>query len=63
MIIKETLQVIPKVNKAKNITSSKGLFTGFLNLTIERAPTIPKDKAKSSFIARVITSAMHGKSI
>ena len=25
--------------------SSKELLTGFLNLTIDRAPTIPKDKA------------------
>ena len=29
----------------KNITNSKGLFTGFLNLTIDKAPIIPNDSA------------------
>ena len=42
----ETLHVIPKVNKPKNITNSKGLLTGFLNLTIDKAPTKPNDRAK-----------------
>ena len=58
----ETLAVIPNVSKAKNITSSKGLFTGFLNLTIESAPIIPKDSAILSAIILDITYAIHGKS-
>ena len=31
--------------KPKKITSSKGFFTGFRNLTIDNAPIIPNDKA------------------
>ena len=58
----ETLQTIPSDIKEKNITSSKGLFTGFRNLTIESAPIIPKDKAISSLITDVISSAIFGKS-
>jgi len=58
----ETLHTIPSDIKEKNITSSKGLFTGFRNLTIESAPIIPKDKAISSLITDVINSAIFGKS-
>ena len=41
---------ISKVKRAKNMTNSKGLLTGFLNLTIDKAPTIPNDNAKSPLI-------------
>ena len=58
----ETLQTIPSDIKEKNITSSKGLFTGFRKLTIESAPIIPKDNAISSLITDVISSAIFGKS-
>ena len=58
----ETLHTIPSDIKEKNITSSKGLFTGFRNLTIDSAPIIPKDKAISSLITDVISSDIFGKS-
>ena len=51
---------MPNVIKAKNITNSKGLFTGFLNLTIDKAPIIPKDKAISSLIMEVIIRDIQG---
>ena len=60
--IKFTLATIPKVKSAKNITSSNGLLTGFLNLTIERAPIMPKDKAISSLIIDVMIHAILGRS-
>ena len=49
-----------KVNKAKNITSSKGLLTGFLNRTIDKAPIIPNERAMSSLITDVIIIAILG---
>ena len=61
--VKETELTIPNVIKAKNITSSKGLLTGFLNLTIDKAPIIPKDKAISSLIIDVMISDIHGNKI
>ena len=51
---------IPIVKSAKNITSSRGLFTGFLKRTIDKAPIIPKDKAKLFDITDVITYAITG---
>ena len=60
---KETLQVTPRVKRAKNIISSKGLLTGFLNLTIDKAPTIPNDSAKSPLITEVRTNAILGNKI
>ena len=37
-----------KIIREKKIINSKELLTGFLNLTIDKAPIIPKDKAKSN---------------
>ena len=51
---------IPLVINAKYIISSKGFFTGFLNLTIDNAPIIPKDKAKLLEITLVITKVVIG---
>ena len=52
---------IPLVINAKYITNSKGFFTGFLNLTIDNAPIIPKDKAKLLEITLVIINVVIGK--
>ena len=52
--LKFTEVPIPMVINAKNITNSSGLFTGFLNLTIDKAPIIPSDKAKFPAI-KVVT--------
>ena len=60
--VRETLLTIPSVIKAKNMTSSKGLLTGFLNLTMDNAPIIPKDSAISFLMTEVIIKAMFGKS-
>ena len=54
---------MPKVNKLKNITSSKGLLTGFRNLTMDKAPIIPSDKAISDLITEVIINAIDGNKI
>jgi hypothetical protein len=45
----------------KYIVSSKGDFTGFLNLTIERAPTNPRDNAKLFDITDVTENVMIGR--
>ena len=58
--VNDTELTMPNVIKAKNITNSKGLFTGFLNLTIDKAPIIPKDKAISSLIMEVIIRDIQG---
>ena len=55
-----TLVAMPIVINAKNITSSRGFFTGLLNLTIERAPIIPSDRAKLLDITFVITKVIGG---
>ena len=52
--------VIPTVNNKKYIESSRGLFTGCLNLIIDKAPTIPKDNAIFPDITVVITNPMSG---
>ena len=51
---KETAAVIPIVIAPKYTESSRGDLTGFLNLTIESAPTIPRDKAILPDITLVI---------
>ena len=59
-ILKKTSQYIltdadiPIVIAAKYTDSSKGDLTGFLNLTIDNAPTMPKDKAILPDITLVI---------
>ena len=56
----EELMLIPSVTKRKNIDNSKGLLTGCLNLTIDKAPTIPSDKAMLVDILLVMTKEMRG---
>ena len=51
---------IPIVIRAKNITSSNGLLTGVLNLTIDKAPIIPRDKAMLLDIKVVIIEVIGG---
>ena len=48
------------ITKPKKITSSSGVFTGFLNRTIERAPLIPKETKKLFAIIFVITKDIGG---
>ena len=52
--IMSTDEVIPIVNNKKYTTNSKGFLTGVLNLIIERAPTIPNDRAILEEIEEVI---------
>ncbi|MBO8240316.1 hypothetical protein HA152_06315 [Prochlorococcus marinus XMU1412] len=40
-----TEDAMPTVTSKKKIVNSKDVFTGCLNLTIERAPTIPRESA------------------
>jgi len=48
------------VIKEKNITNSNGLLTGVLNLTIDKAPIIPSDKAMLLDINVVIMDVIGG---
>ena len=50
-----TEDAIPMVIAAKYNVNSSGDLTGFLNLTIDKAPIIPKDKAILPAIKVVIT--------
>ena len=43
--LKSTEYEIPSVIKKKKTTNSNGDLTGFRNLTIDKAPTIPRDRA------------------
>ena len=54
---------IPMVIKRKYKTNSNGFLTGFLNLTIDRAPTIPRAKAILLAIILVIVKVMTGSKI
>ena len=56
----DSYKEISSVIELKNITNSKGFFTGFLNLTIDSAPIIPSDKAILPEIALVITKVVTG---
>ena len=58
--IKLVANPMPTVINAKKITNSNGFLTGFLNLTIERAPIIPKDNAIFPAIKVVITIVIGG---
>ena len=58
--LKLTAIPIPIVIREKNITSSNGLFTGVLNLTIDKAPIIPKDNAILLDIKVVIIAVIGG---
>ena len=49
-----TPAAIPSVRSAKYIVSSKLLLTGCLNLTMDKAPIIPRDNAISPAITVVI---------
>ena len=53
---------IPSDSIKKKITSSNEDLTGFLNLTIDKAPIIPKDKAILPAITLVIAKVIIGKS-
>tara|TARA_Y100000741_G_scaffold329177_1_gene282914 strand:- start:1367 stop:1699 length:333 start_codon:yes stop_codon:yes gene_type:complete len=46
--------------KAKYIISSRLFLTGFLNLTIDKAPTNPKERAILVFITDVIPQVITG---
>lgn len=58
--LKLTAIPIPIVIREKNMTSSKGLLTGVLNLTIDKAPIIPKDNAILLDIKVVIIAVIGG---
>ena len=58
--LKLTAIPIPIVIREKNITSSNGLLTGVLNLTIDKAPIIPKDNAILLDIKVVIIAVIGG---
>tara|TARA_B100002019_G_scaffold123133_1_gene105954 strand:- start:2327 stop:2644 length:318 start_codon:yes stop_codon:yes gene_type:complete len=59
----ETDAAIPMVILPKYIDNSNGDFTGFLNLTIDKAPTIPSDNAILPDITLVITKVIIGNSV
>ena len=59
----DTEAQIPIDMVKKYIASSNGDFTGFLNLTIESAPTRPKDRARLLEITEVIENVMIGRII
>ena len=52
---------MPRVSMRKKITSSKDDLTGFLNLTIDRAPIMPRERAIFFEITLVIAKVMIGK--
>ena len=54
---------IPMEIIKKNITSSNDDRTGFLNLTIDRAPIIPSESAILVEITLVMAKVMIGKSM
>ena len=56
----DEFMLIPRVTKRKKMDNSKGLFTGCLNLTIDRAPTIPRDNAIFPEIALVMINDVEG---
>ena len=54
----------PVAMHMKRYANSSGSLIGVLNLTIESAPTSPKDKAKEDFtteIIRTVVKSINGK--
>ena len=60
--IGELVKVIPMVINKKYIVNSNGDLTGCLNLTIDNAPTIPRESAMLPEIICVIVKPITGKS-
>tara|TARA_E500000331_G_C17156016_1_gene669576 strand:- start:852 stop:1085 length:234 start_codon:yes stop_codon:yes gene_type:complete len=58
--LKSTAAHMPNEIIKKKITSSNEDLTGFLNLTIDKAPIIPKDKAILPDITLVIEYVIIG---
>ena len=58
-----TAAVMPIVMAAKYTDNSRGERTGFLNLTIDKAPTIPRESAIFPEIIVVIMYVIIGKSV
>jgi len=58
-----TLTTIPIVINTKYVTNSEGFLTGVLNLTIDKAPTIPRDRAMLFDITEVIKYPVTGSSV
>ena len=58
-----TAMLIPIVINAKKTTSSNGFFTGVLNLTIDHAPIIPRDKAIFPEITIVMINVINGNNM
>ena len=52
---------MPIVIAAKKTHSSNGDLTGFLNLTMDKAPTMPSDNAIFPEITLVITNVITGR--
>jgi len=52
---------MPKDSMRKKITSSKDDLTGFLNLTIDRAPIMPRERAIFPEITLVIAKVIIGR--
>lgn len=61
--LKSTAAQIPREIIKKKMTNSNDERTGFLNLTIERAPIIPSDKAIFPDITLVIEKVIMGSKI
>ena len=51
-----TFITIPEVIKQKQQTNSNGFLMGVLNLTIESAPTNPRERAIDDFIIVIIST-------
>ena len=58
---KLTEAVIPNVMAVKYTVNSRGDLTGFLNLTIDNAPAIPRERAIFPDITLVIKKVTIGK--
>ena len=56
-----TFITIPKVIRIKYKTNSEGFLTGVLNLTIDKAPTIPRERAILFDITEVIINPAKGR--
>ena len=54
---------MPIVINIKYVTNSDGFLTGVLNLTIDKAPTIPSDRAILLDITEVIKYPVTGSNV
>ena len=61
VVLRYPLESTPKIIAKNKYISSSGSFIGVLNLTIDKAPTNPSDKANDDFTIKITKKTIKDK--